>query len=351
MSTAQPAPEVRHTPEVREGRPDRSPRPLVGRTLVVGAVVVALLAIPWVLGTYAVMTFTKILIFAVLAMSVNLLTGIAGLPTLGQAAYFGVGAYAGALTAIHLSELGIVQMLVAVAAGVVAALLTGPVAIRARGVAFLMITLAIGEIAYSAARSMHSVTRGTDGLSGIPPVVVAPGLEGLRNQGYIYYYVLVVTILAYVAVAALLRSPLGLTLRGLRDNESRLRAVGYRTDSYALAAYVVAGGLAALAGSLWTSSQRFVAPGDMGFEVAALALLAVIVGGVGSMWGACLGAMVVIFTRDYLGQMASGHGPLLLGILFVLAVYLLPKGLAGGPKQWGGLLRRLRKGAAGEVKV
>jgi branched-chain amino acid transport system permease protein len=351
MSTTQPAPRASQTAGAHRAALGPRARPDVRRALLVGAVVVALLAIPWVLGTYAVMTFTKILIFALLAMSVNLLTGVAGLPTLGQAAYFGVGAYAGALTAIHVSELGVVQILVAVVAGVVAALLTGPVAIRARGVAFLMITLAIGEIAYSAARSMHGITRGTDGLAGIPPVVVAPGMEGLRNQGYIYYYVLVVAVIAYVLVAVLLRSPLGLTLRGLRDNESRLRAVGYRTDSYALVAYVIAGGLAALAGALWTSSQRFVAPGDMGFEVAALALLAVIVGGVGSMWGACLGAMVVIFTRDYLGQMVSGHGPLLLGILFVVVVYLLPNGLAGGPRQWGGLFRRLRRGAAGEVRV
>lgn len=327
------------------------PRPDVRTALLVGVVVVALLVIPWVLGTYAVMTFTKILIFAVLAMSVNLLTGVAGLPTLGQAAYFGVGAYAGALTAIHLSELGVVQVVVAVVAGVVAALLTGPVAIRGRGVAFLMITLAIGEIAYSAAGRLPRITGGTDGLSGIPPVVVLPGMEGLRNQGLIYYYVLAAAILAYVLVAVLLRSPLGLTLRGLRDNEARLRAVGYRTDSYALAAYVIAGGLAALAGSLWASSQRFVAPGDMGFQVAALALLCVIVGGVGSMWGACLGALVVIFTRDYLGQMGFASGTLLLGILFVLAVYLLPRGIAGGPRQWGGLLRRMRRGAAGEVRV
>lgn len=321
------------------------------RTLLVTAVMVALLAIPWVLGSYTVVTFTKIFIFAVLAMSVNLLTGIVGLPTLGQTAYFGVGAYAGALTAIHWSELAIVQLVVAVVLGVLAALVTGPVAIRARGVAFLMITLAIGEIAYSAAGRLDGITRGTDGLSGVPPVVLLPGMEGLRNQGLIYYYVLAVAVLAYLGVVVLLRSPLGLTLRGLRDNEARLRAVGYRTDTYALVAYVIAGGLAALAGSLWASSQRFVAPGDMGFQIAALALLAVIVGGVGSMWGACLGAMVVIFTRDYLGQTALGSGTLLLGVLFVVTVYLLPRGIAGGPRQWRGLMKRLRRGAAGEVRV
>lgn len=325
--------------EGRAAGAERAPggrrRPLpVRQSLLVGLVVLLLLMVPWVFGAFTVSTFTRALVFAVLAMAVNLLTGVAGMPTLGQAAYFGVGAYTGALVSIHWSELGVVQLLLATLAGVVAAVLTGPLAIRGRGVAFLMITLAIGEIGYSAAGRLDVVTGGTDGLSGIRPVVLLPGTEGLVNEGLIYYYVLVVAVLAYLAVGMLLRSPFGLTLRGLRDNEARLRAVGYRTDAYALGAYVYAGGLAALAGSLWASSQRFVAPGDMGFEIAALALLAVIVGGVGSMWGACLGAALVVFTRDYLGQLLSGHAPLLLGILFVLAVYLLPKGIAGGRAQW-----------------
>ena len=154
------------------------------------------------------------------------------------------------------------------------------------------------------------------------------------NEGLVYYYVLAVFLVLFGVIALLLRSPLGLTLRGLRDNEARLTAVGYHTTRYALAAYVIAGAIAGAAGSLWASAQRFVAPGDLGFEVAALALLAVIIGGVGSMWGACLGAAVVILTRDYIGGNLSGHGPLLLGVLFVLAVYLLPRGIAGGVRQW-----------------
>ena len=296
--------------------------------------VLGLLSVPWVMGPYAVSTVSKILIFAVLAMSVNLLTGVSGLPTLGQSAYFGVGAYAGALTAIHLTDLGPAQVVIAALAGAVAAVVTGPVAVRARGVPFLMITLAIGEIAYSAAGRLDSVTHGTDGLSGIPPVVAAPGLAPTVNEGLVFYYVLAVFLVLFGAIALLLRSPFGLTLRGLRDNEARLKAVGYHTTTYALAGYVIAGAIAGAAGSLWASAQRFVAPGDLGFEVAALALLAVIVGGVGSMWGACLGAAVVIVTRDYIGANLSGHGPLLLGALFVAVVYLLPRGISGGLRQW-----------------
>lgn len=299
------------------------------RSLLGVAVVVALLTLPWVINAYAISTASRILVFGLLAISVNLLTGITGLPTLGQSAYFGVGAYTGAIVATTLSEVGPVQLLLSALAGAVAAAVTGPVAVRARGVPFLMITLAIGEIGYSAASRLDSVTHGTDGFSGIPPVVPLPGLAPLVDDGLVYYYILAMFLILYAVVALLVRSPFGLALRGIRDNEDRLRAVGYNTTAYALVAYCIAGALAGAAGSMWTSAQRFVAPGDMGFQVAALALLAVVIGGVGSMWGSVVGAALVILTRDYLGGYFAGHGALMLGILFVVAVYALPRGLAG----------------------
>mgnify|MGYP000754732255 CR=1 FL=1 len=241
------------------------------------AVVVALailLAIPFSVGTYAVSTWSTALTFAVLAMSVNLLTGIAGLPTLGQAAYFGAGGYAAALVALNVSELGPVQLVAGGLVGAAFAAVTGPAAIRARGVAFLMITLAIGELAYVAAGQLTGITRGTDGISGIPAVVPLPGMAPLTNKGILYYYVLAVVVLVFIGIAVLLRSPFGASLRGLRDNEDRLRAVGYRTTAYAYGAYVIAGGIAGIGGSLLVTTERFIAPGDLGFDVAALALLA-----------------------------------------------------------------------------
>jgi branched-chain amino acid transport system permease protein len=295
-----------------------------------GAVVLVLLAaLPWIVDAYAISTASRILVFALLAVSVNLLTGVTGLPVLGQAAYFGVGAYTGAIVATSLTAVGPVQLVLATLAGVAAGALTGPVAVRARGVPFLMITLAIGEIGYYAAGRLDGLTHGTDGFSGIPPVVPLPGMSGLRLDGLVYYYVLACFLLLYALIGVLLRSPFGLALRGIRDNEARLRAVGYNTTRHALAAFCIAGGIAGAAGSLWTSTQRFVAPGDLGFEVSALARLAVISGGVGSMWGAALGAALVVLTRDYLGGIATGHGPLLLGVMFILTVYLLPRGIAG----------------------
>jgi branched-chain amino acid transport system permease protein len=308
-------------------------RPLV-RRLAGAAVLVLLLALPWMINAYAISTATRILVFGLLAISVNLLTGVTGLPTLGQAAYFGVGAYTGAIVSTSISDVGVVQLVLAAAAATLAAAVTGPLAMRARGVAFLMITLAIGEIAYVAAGRLDPITKGTDGYAGIPAVVPLPGMPALVLDGLVYYYVLAVFLVLYAVVALVRRSSFGLALRGFRDNEARLRAIGYPSNLFAVSAYCFAGAVAGVAGSLWATAQQFVAPGDMGFSVAALALLAVVVGGVGSMWGTCVGAALVVLVQDYIGGIFAGYGTLLLGVLFVLAVYLIPNGVAGLTRRW-----------------
>ncbi|MEV6953680.1 branched-chain amino acid ABC transporter permease [Streptomyces sp. NPDC051183] len=301
------------------------------RRLSTAAVALGLAAAPFVLGPYAIGTLSRILVFALLAISVNLLTGLTGLPTLGQSAYFGVGAYTAAIVATRLTDVGVLQLLIAAGVSALVALPTGWLAVRARGVVFLMLTLAIGEIAYSAAVNWKSLTNGTDGVSGIPPVVPLPGMSALELDGLVYFYVLAVFLALFAAVSRLGATPFALALRGIRDNERRMSAIGYPTRRYALAVYCGAGALAGVAGGLWVSVQRFVSPGDAGFEIAALALLAVVIGGSGSMRGACAGAALVWLTRDYLGNLeaVAGRGPLLLGLFFVIAVYALPRGLAG----------------------
>ncbi|NDL59361.1 branched-chain amino acid ABC transporter permease [Phytoactinopolyspora mesophila] len=309
-------------------------------SMVTWAVVVVLLAAaPFMLNNYQVSTLSRMLVFGLLAISATLLTGVTGLPTLGQAAYFGVGAYTAAIVARDLTAIGPVQVVLAALMAAVVALFTGTLATRARGVPFLMITLAIGEIAHSAATSWSSITGGSDGLSGIPRVIPLPGMDELRLDGLVYYYVLVMAVIAYLLVRALVRSPFGLVLRGVRDNEPRMRAIGYPTGRYLLAGFTVAGGLAGAAGALLVSVQRFVSPGDVGFSVAAVALLAAIIGGVGSLPGAMAGAALVVLVRDYIGTDLGGHGPLLVGAMFVAVVYLLPQGLAGVGAQ---VRRRIR---------
>jgi branched-chain amino acid transport system permease protein len=158
-------------------------------------------------------------------------------------------------------------------------------------------------------------------------------MSPLTLDGLVYLWALAVFLVLFALVMVVVRSPFGLALRGIRDNEARLKATGYPVQRYLIAGYTMAGGLAGAAGALWVSTQRYVSPGDVGFTVSALALIAVVLGGIGSMWGAVAGMALVVFTREYLGGQLSGawagRGALLLGVVFVLAVYLLPKGFAG----------------------
>jgi branched-chain amino acid transport system permease protein len=308
------------------------PRYTVGRWpgsawLAAAGVAVGLVAAPFFLAPYATTTLTRILVFALLAASLDLLVGLTGLPSLGHAAYFGVGAYAAGWVAAHATSQAPVLLLVGVGAGAVAALVAGWVAVRSHGVFFLVLTLAIGEIIQQLAQSWQAVTGGSNGLYGIPATRV--GGAALTAVAPLYWYVTAVFLLGFGILVCVSGSPLGATLRGIRDNEPRMRALGYPTPRYKLAAFVVAGGVAGLAGGLLTAQQRLVTPADLGFNTSALALLAVVIGGAGTLWGPCLGAAIVVLVRDALGPSLGGHGPLVLGLVFIAVVYLMPRGVAG----------------------
>jgi branched-chain amino acid transport system permease protein len=305
---------------------ERSERIMVARRAL--PVLLALAAAPFVLDAYQLSTAGRMLAFAVLALSVDLLTGVTGLPTLGQAAYFGVGAYAAALTGVHLTANGPVQLLIATAAGAVAAAATGWVAVRTSGTVFLMLTLAVGELVRQVA-DHWSYVGASNGLAGMPAMRLTPGGSAVAVPGYLYWYLLSAFVVVYLVVRLLVASPFGRTLRGIRDNEPRMRALGYRPAVAKFAVYACAGAVAGAGGAMWVTQTRFVSPADLGFEVAALALLAVVIGGAGTLWGPCLGAAIVLLTRDYLPSVIGGNGPLLLGVLFILTVYLLPRGVGG----------------------
>jgi branched-chain amino acid transport system permease protein len=289
------------------------------------AVAVLLAGAPLYLAPFATTTLTRMLVFGLLAASLDLLVGVAGLPSLGQAAFFGVGAYAAGWTAGHLTTEP-VALLVAMLAAATVALVTGAVAVRSGGVFFLMITLAIGELTQQAATNWESVTGGSNGLYGI----AAPTVLGVAadQPAMAYWYVLAFFALGMALLWAMSASAPGTVLRGVRDSELRMRALGYRTTEVKLAAFVLAGAVAGLAGGLLAAQQRLVTPSDLGFTTSALALLAVVIGGTGSLWGPCLGAALVVLIKDVLGADLDGHGPLALGVLFVLVVYLMPGGIA-----------------------
>ena len=291
------------------------------------AVLVVLAAAPLFLAPFATSTLSRVLVFALFAVSLDLLVGVTGLPSLGHAAYFGSGAYAAGWTSIHVTAEAPVPLLVGAGVGALAAASTGWITARSAGVFFLLLTLAIGELVGQVANTWESVTGGANGLTGVPAVRIAG--QPLANAGFAHWYVLLVAALGFALVWTVARSPFGDALRGIRDNEPRMRALGYSTSLYKYAVFVLAGGVAGMAGSLLVAQQRLVSTADVGFLISSLMLLAVVIGGAGSLWGACLGAALVVVVRDALGPTLDGHGPLVLGIVFVAVVYLLPRGAAG----------------------
>ncbi|MGY1742108.1 MULTISPECIES: branched-chain amino acid ABC transporter permease [unclassified Blastococcus] len=312
------------------------------------AALVVLALVPYFMGPDETSILSRVLVFGLFAVSLDLLVGITGLPSLGHAAYFGVGAYAAGLVAEHWTPNAPVPVLMGAAAGGAAAVLTGWLVVRSDGVFFLMLTLAIGEITAQLALQLDDVTGGSDGLFGIPNFRI--GGEVLRLEGYRYWYVLAVFVIAFAAIWLISRSPFGLALRGIRDNEARMRSLGYSPFRYKYVAYVLAGAFAGVAGGLFAQLNRIVNPSDAGFALSAITLLALVLGGAGSLWGPVVGMAVVVVVRDYYGPDLGGHGPLVLGIVFVLAVYVLPRGFAG-LAGLGGLRRGRRDRTPGDGAI
>ncbi|BCB81847.1 branched-chain amino acid ABC transporter permease [Phytohabitans flavus] len=308
------------------------------RLLLVPAVAFAA-ALPWLVDDYTTATLARLLVLGLVGVSVALLTGVTGLPTLGQTAPFAAGAYAAAQLGLHDVANEPVRLLAAAGVGAAFALLTAPLVVYARGVIVLMITLAIGELAITVASRWKSVTGGTDGL------IAAPTLDTDRAR-YLYTLAVVVVLVALVLLA--LRSPAGLLLRASRDDEARMRASGHPVTAYLTGAYAAAGGIAGVGGALLVTTQQYVSPADFSFDTAALLLLGVVIGGAGSMLGAAAGTAFVFAARDWLSGLLPGHAPLLLGALFVVTAYLLPRGVAGF--DWRRLGRAARAASPGAMR-
>ncbi|MDF9807349.1 branched-chain amino acid transport system permease protein [Streptomyces sp. HB372] len=290
---------------------------------------VLLISLPALLDAYSISLAGSALALGLLAVSVTILTGYAGLPTLGQTAPFAVGAYATANLADAGWTVGPVQIVLSALAAAVFSAVVGPAVIRARGTTVLMITLAIGELTGAVVNQLKSVTGGADGLVGFPATRALWGGEGMLEESELYNYALVVAVVAVSVTLLVLRSPAGKLLTGTRGAEARMRASGHPVGRYLLVAHICAGALAGVGGSLMVTVQQYLSPADVGFEIAAFALLAVVIGGTTSVIGALLGAGLIVATRDWVAGSWPGHGPLLLGVLFVATVYVLPRGLAG----------------------
>ncbi len=319
---------------------------------VVGAFV-ALAVYPALGGSFGVDLVTKTMVFAVFALSLELLVGSAGLVCFGQAAFFGIGAYA----AVQLSGLvgdapSLLWLLPAcIAAAAAWALVVGALSLRTRGVYFIMVTLAFAQMAYYVVHDTP-LGGGTDGIY-LTTKPVLGTLIDLDRPLVMYAFTFASLAGTFGFLAVLRRSRFGHALAGIRVNEQRMRAAGYPTYPYKLAAFVVSGALAGLAGFLFAVKDGFVNPELLSWHHSGAVLIMIILGGIGHLRGALIGAFAFALLQELFQSEAvfggfAKHWHLGLGATIIASVALLPRGLVGVPQQLRDRLIGSRSAAAGE---
>jgi ABC-type branched-subunit amino acid transport system ATPase component/ABC-type branched-subunit amino acid transport system permease subunit len=303
--------------------------------------VIALLAAvmaPFWLSTFPMTILTSALVFAIFAVSLNLILGHGGMPSLGHAVFLGIGSYTVGFMVHHWQSSFLLTALAAVAVSSLAAAAIGPVVLRTRGTYFLMVTLAIGEVLRNISISWRSLTGGDDGLTGINAGIVA-GIDFGQSRNF-YFLVLGSLLIVLALMWMLTNAPFGHALRAIRDNRSRLSILGVHPMKVEVTAFVISAGLAGYAGFLLAYEKAFVSPSVFSVETSAQALLMVVVGGAGTLFGPVVGALAVEFIRG-IGSVYTDRWQTVLGLLAVLVAInsrqMLVQGLLSviAGKIWG----------------
>ena len=293
--------------------------------------IVVLAVLPLVSGEYFVNLGSQILIAVIFASSLNLLVGYAGLTSLGHATYMGLSAYISAWLSI---KMGLDHTITAPSALLLTTLMGmvfGWIALRATGLGFLMLTLALSQIVWGLGYRWVSVTNGDNGLSGLTrPHPFGIDLDISNN---FYWFALVVTCACVYAISILIRSPFGVSIRGTRDQARRMSALGYNVWAIRWTTFVIASFLGAVAGLLYVYFHKYIHPSVMAITVSAEALLCVIAGGSGTLVGPLLGALVVVMLKNYASAYVERWN-MLLGLVFLFIVIFMPAGLVSAVDVW-----------------
>jgi branched-chain amino acid transport system permease protein len=309
---------------------------MAGAQIKVVAVVVALvtvaLLVPYT-NPFVILLATRVLAFAILVMSLDLLLGFTGLASLGQAAYLGVGAYVTAILATRY-QFGLsydfwLVVLLGMLGGAALAALFGLLAIRATGVYFLMITLALGQCVWGLAYRWNSLTGGDNGIN--LPHRPKFGID-LADDVTFFYVVLGLFAISLLILYTLVRSPFGRSLVGIREHEPRMKILGYNTWLHKYLAFVIAGAFGGLSGVLWAETAGIVSPENVVLTTSVDALLMAVLGGPGTLIGGAIGAGVVLFIREYLSTLLHWW-QYVLGGIYILVILYLPGGLMSVPER------------------
>jgi branched-chain amino acid transport system permease protein len=306
------------------------------QTIALLALGVVLALLPLVLSTYWIGLLTQALIFGGFAMGLDLLVGYTRMQSLGHAAFFGLSGYGTALAITRLSINPWVAAAMGISLSLVIAILFAPLAVRFRGLTFLTVTLAFGQVAWGLATRWTSFTGGENGIPGIERPMFFWDL-----QSEVGFYLLTV-LFVVVVTFALIRfafSSVGVSLLGVGGSDTRMSALGYNVQTRRAVAFVVAAFTGAIYGTLSAFFNKFIGPGSLDWRLSAQMLLAVIVGGSGSLWGPFIaGAALHVLKTGLVGE--TQRWPMVLGFLYVLTVVFLPGGLASIPPR----LQRLVSG-------
>ena len=324
------------------------------KTAFVVAAFAALAAYPLFAGSFGVELVNKIMIYAIFALSLELLVGGTGLVCFGQAAFFGIGAYAAVLLSPTDAPGNLLWLLpAAIVAAAFYALVVGALSLRTQGVYFIMVTLAFAQMAYYVVHDTP-LGGGTDGIYlNLKPALGS--LLDLEQPLVLYHFTLALLVAVFAFLALLSRSRFGRALAGIRVNEQRMRATGFSTYPYKLAAFTVSGGIAGLAGFLFGVKDGLVNPELMSWHMSGAVLVMIILGGIGHLRGALIGAFAYALLQEFFRSEAifgafAKHWLLGLGLAIIASVALLPRGLVGLPAQWrarlGGRSSRRAEAAA-----
>jgi len=270
---------------------------------------------------------TKILIFSIFALSLNLIWGYTGLISLGHATYFGIGAYMSTIMIVRMGigNFWLATFIAVVFAGIIAAGY-GLIALRVSGLYFLLVTLALGQLVFYISTVWRPMTGGDNGIIGTPSPDI--GIQGFAlNSLHFYYLVLIFGVICFFLLYRLVHSPFGHALQGIRDDEKRMQSLGYNTWLYKYIAFIIAGMFAAVAGVLFSYFLVVVGPPQLSITTSTMALLMVIIGSSQVFWGPVAGSIVVILLEYVASIFVPERWPLILGGIFVIAVMFLKDGI------------------------
>jgi branched-chain amino acid transport system permease protein len=303
------------------------PSPIIANLIVWALLIAVPFWLPLV-GGYTALG-TRILIYALCAMALNVLLGFTGMMSFGQAAYFGLGGYGAGLALMHLTHSTWLAVLAGTVLGGLAAVVLGGLVMNSRGIYFAMITVAIGQIFYFIAERWDNFTGGQDGLAFSREPLHFGSLTVPLGQDAFYYFVLFFFAIGAAIIAILLNAPLGHSFVAIRENRRRTAFLGLHVTRYVWASFAIAGVLAGLAGALDALLNNFISPASLYWVESGNFVIIAVLGGMRSFWGPLAGAIIFIGFQSYVSSLLPNNWETVIGVLFIIVVLFFPNGILG----------------------